>query len=249
MTWYFPLGDNYCRIVLMQTVVARQLYQLQEIDLELDANEQALRRIESQLMDDRAVVEARHKLATTQQHLDEIRKEQHSLEWDIDDLRRKFDVTHEKLYGGRIRNPKELTDLQTENEVLKTKVVRLEDRLLGVMEQGELAAKSVGILSNELKALETEWQGQQHKLRASLEQVKSAIDSLRQKWQLMAAAIAPQIIETYQKLRQQKGKAIVRVEQGICQGCRISLSVNELQGATSGGLVQCSSCGRILFLP
>ena len=40
-----------------------------------------------------------------------------------------------------------------------------------------------------------------------------------------------------------------RVEQGICRGCRISLPTTDLQQARSGKLVQCSSCGRILFLP
>ncbi|MEE8619379.1 MAG: C4-type zinc ribbon domain-containing protein [Dehalococcoidales bacterium] len=34
----------------------------------------------------------------------------------------------------------------------------------------------------------------------------------------------------------------------MCRGCRISLSAAELQQARSGSLVQCSNCGRILFL-
>ena len=38
--------------------VAKQLYQLQEVDLELESNEQALRQMTSQLGESRAVVRA-----------------------------------------------------------------------------------------------------------------------------------------------------------------------------------------------
>ncbi len=49
--------------------VAKQLYQLQEVDLELGANEQALRQIASQLGESQAVVKARTKLASENQRL------------------------------------------------------------------------------------------------------------------------------------------------------------------------------------
>jgi len=35
---------------------------------------------------------------------------------------------------------------------------------------------------------------------------------------------------------------------GICQGCRITLPNTDLQRARGGGVVRCSSCGRIIFL-
>jgi predicted nucleic acid-binding Zn-ribbon protein len=49
-------------------------------------------------------------------------------------------------------------------------------------------------------------------------------------------------------VRTRKGNAVVKVEQGRCQGCHIKLSMNEWQKARTGVLVQCSSCGRILYL-
>jgi len=39
------------------------------------------------------------------------------------------------------------------------------------------------------------------------------------------------------------------VEQGLCQGCRISLPMSIVQKARAGvGLVQCVSCERILLV-
>ncbi|MEE8413272.1 MAG: C4-type zinc ribbon domain-containing protein, partial [Dehalococcoidales bacterium] len=74
------------------------------------------------------------------------------------------------------------------------------------------------------------------------------ISGLKDRWQLLAADIDPQTVEIYRGLKKQRGTAVARVEQGMCSGCRISLSVSEFQRARTGSLVRCGSCGRILFV-
>lgn len=228
--------------------VAKQLYQLQEIDLELEANEQAVRQIASQLGESQSVVRARTKLTSENERLKELKRQQHSLEWEIDDLVSKLAPAEERLYGGRIKNPKELANLQHEVEGLKSKRNQLEDKALEVMEQVELAETSVATTSNELKRLEAEWQSQQQQLSSNMEELKAVLSDLKHKRQALSASIDPEAIEFYDKLKKQKGTAVAKVEQGICHGCRISLSAAELQQARGGSLVQCSNCGRILFL-
>ena len=229
--------------------VTKQLYQLQEVDLELESNEQALRQMVSQLGESQAVVRTQTKLSTEQQQLDDLAHQQHSAEWEIDDLVNKLTTVEEQLYSGRIRNPKELTNLQHEVEMLKTKRDQLEDKALEIMDQVELASASAAATSSEFKKLEAEWQSQQQQLSADIEALKSKLSDLKRKRQLLSAEIDPQAIEVYDKLRKQKGQAVAKVEQGICRGCRISLPFSELQQVRSGNLVHCSSCGRILFLP
>ena len=230
----------------MSTV--KQLYQLQEVDLEVESTEQSLSRIASQLGQSGAVVETRNKLALEQQRLEELRPQQHSVEWEIDDLTNKLTATEEELFSGRIRIPKELANLQHEIDGLKARRVQLEDKALEIMDQVELATGSVATLDSQLKALETEWQGQQRQLSAQLERLKTILSDLEHKRQLLAAEIDPQAVEVYQELKKRKGTGVAKVEQGICRGCRISLPILELQQTRSGNLVRCSSCGRILFL-
>jgi hypothetical protein len=229
--------------------VAKQLYQLQEVDLELESKEQAVKQITSQLGESGALADARNRLAQEQKRLEELSRQQRSLEWEIDDLTSKLTTAERDLYSGRIRNPKELTSLQQEAEALKARRNQLEDKALEIMEQAELNRKNVTSLSTELKTMETDWQTQQQKLTAELEELKNTLVNLRQKQQLLAAAIDSETLELYHKLKKGKGTAVARVEQGICRGCRISLPVSELQQARSGSLVQCGSCGRILYLP
>ena len=228
--------------------VARQLYQLQEIDLELEANEQALRQIASQLGESQAVARAQNKLETENQHLEELKRQQQSAEWEIDDLVTKLTAAQEKLYGGSIKNPKERANLQHEVEGFKAKREQLEDKALEVMERVELTESSVTTTSNEIKSLEAEWQSQQQQLSNNMKELKAMQSDLKHKREVLSTGIDPETIKFYDTLKKNKGTAVVKVEQGICRGCRISLSAAELQQARGGSLVQCSTCGRILFL-
>jgi len=228
--------------------VAKQLYQLQEVELELESNEQALSQIASQLGESQVVVRARNEFTLGHQRLDELLRQQHSVEWEIDDLMNKLAVAEKKLYSGEVRNPKELTNLQHEVDGLKAKRDKLEDKALEIMERVELAETSVATLGSKLKTLEAEWHSQQQHLSAQMEQLKTILSNLNHKQQLLRAEIDSRAVEFYDGLKKQRGTAVAKVEQGICHGCRISLPTTELQQARSDRLVQCSSCGRILFL-
>ena len=228
--------------------VVKQLYQLQEVELEIESNEQALAQIASQLGESQAVVRARTKLKLEQQHLEELRRQQHAAEWEIEDLVSKLTTAEGKLYSGRIKNPKELTNLQHEVDGLRIRRDQLEDKALAIMDRVELSTTSVDTLSNELKTLEAEWYSQQQQLSTNMEQLRTTLSDLKHKRQLLSVKIDPQAIELYQELKKQRRQAVAKVEQGICRGCRISLPTTELQRARGDSLVQCSSCGRILFL-
>jgi len=228
--------------------VAKQLYQLQDVDLELESNEQALRQKVSQLGESQEVVRTRAELSSKRQQLDELKRQQLSAEWEIDDLTNKLTNLEQKLYDGSIKNPKELTSLQHEIDSSKVRRGQSEDKVLETMDKVELAEARVATISDELKRIETEWQQQQQHLTIDIEQLKTKLSDIEQKRQLILAEIDPQTVNLYQELKRQKGTAIAKVGQGKCHGCQISLPSVELQRARSGSLVRCSSCRRILFL-
>lgn len=228
---------------------ARQLYQFQELDLAIDAEEKALKDGTSQLGESQALIDARNKLASAQQRLDELKKKQRASEWDVDDLASKIRAADEQLYSGRIRNPKELASLKQEVDAFKTRRDKLETGLLELMDQVEATQKDITTATAEFKKTEVEWQSHQQKLAAEIETIKVKLADLRQKRQALAGEIDAKSLELYRHLKKARGQAVVRVEQGICRGCRISLPSSDLQQARSSNLVHCSSCGRILFLP
>ncbi len=227
---------------------ARQLYQLQVLELEIESGEQALAQARSQLEDDRELAGVRARLSKERQHLAELGKEQNSLEGEIQDIEAKLAVTQEGLYSGRIKNPKELSGLQHESEILKGKRNQKEEAALGIMERVEAAQADMDSLEREFKEAESRWQIEQQRLTSEIEQMETALSELRKRRRLVLADISPETADLYHRLRKQKGTAVARVERGACCGCRISLSTAFLQRVRGERLVVCDNCGRILFL-
>lgn len=228
--------------------IASQLFHLQELDTELESNEQTVSEITRRLADNRAITEAQNKLAAERKKLDELTHQQRTTEWEIDDLTSKITAIESKLYGGKIGNPKELTDLQREADLLKARRSQFEDRDLETMEQVELATRSVSETEGQLKRLEAERQSQQKQLSAELERLRAAMANLKQERASLVAEIGPETVAIYQEVKNKRGTAVAKVEQGLCRGCRIMLPVTDFQRARTGALVRCGSCGRILFL-
>jgi len=228
--------------------MARQLYQLQVIEVEIKSREQALAKCLGQLGESQMVAKAKARLLSAQERLEKLKHEQHSAEWEIEDLEAKLSAAKDSLYSGRIKNPKELSSLQHEVEGLNAIHDQMEEKVLGIMEQVELATAELDNLSNKFKALEEEWHGEQQRLSAEIEQLKSSLSKLKNERQMALDSIDAETVDLYNHLKKQKGLAVARVEQGTCCGCRISLSTAELQRARGGSLVKCNSCGRILFI-
>ena len=229
---------------------AKQLYDLQEIDLELDSKRQALSKVVSCIGESSALKDGRAALAQEQKKLDEKEHFMHDLEADVEDARAKASVAGERLYGGAVKNPKELVSLKEQVEGFKRKINDLEEKTLEVMAEIESLKSGVALKSKELAAIEEEWNKEQGSLQREKEELDVAIAKLELSRDETAAGIEKATIALYESLRSKRqGKAVARAEQGMCQGCRIVLPMNKLQQIKSGhALVQCGSCERILYL-
>jgi len=229
--------------------LGKQLHDLQQVDLDLDSKAEELRQIENLLSDDRELTQAQAELDSEQDHLAELEKKQKKAEWTVDDLQAKLTPLQEKLYAGSVKNPKELVSQQQQVEDLKTQIRNEEDGILEIMSQVELSQKEVLSRTAEVEKAKDEWQKKQGELSAELAKLKVIISTTEQKRSELTANIEPVQLELYESLRVKKQKqAVAKIEQGRCQGCRITLPMSELQKARIGELVQCSSCDRILCL-
>lgn len=230
--------------------MARKLYELQEIDLEIDTKNEALTLVVSRLGDSEALAEARVSLATEEERLVELERSQRDVEREVEDLRSKVALLEEKLYGGSVKNPKELASLQEQVEHLKRKRRGQEDKVLDIMTEVEAMQKNVSLKSREVARIDEDWRAEQATLSGEQAELNAALADLDQKRKDLISRIDAASLELYQGLRRKRqGRAVAKVEQGMCQGCRIVLPLNVLQRARIGQeLVQCSSCERILYL-
>lgn len=228
--------------------LAKSLYGLHQVDLEIQKKREILDEVSRQLGEKEALVKTRASLLDDEKHLAEIEKQQRDVEWEIDDLRSAIAKVNEKLYGGKVKNPKELLSFDQEVGIFKMNLGRKEDDLLEVMTEVEATQDTVKLATERLKKLEADWRREQKILAQNQAEVEGQLVELAEKRQAATAGISAEALEVYEGMRSKKGQAVVKVEQGRCQGCRLTLPVNELQRARAGSLVRCSSCGRILYL-
>jgi hypothetical protein len=213
---------------------AKQLYELQELDLELEAKRQTLAQVEAGIGESGALLAQQMK----------------DVEAEVQDVRSKAKVTVDKLYGGTVKNPKELVSLKEQVESYNKKIAGLEDKTLGLMTEMDALEKEVASKRQGLAAVEAGWEKEQESLLKQRKALIVVIAGIEPKRSEAASNIDKAAISLYETLRKRRqGRGVSKVEQGMCQGCRIHLPVNKLQQVRTGhNLVQCGSCERILYL-
>lgn len=228
--------------------LAKKLYELQQVEQEIQKQQEILDEIKYRLSENTTLLQVRTEFSTLKSHLDQKEKQQRDLEWQIDDLENNIKQLNSKLYGGAIKNPKELVSLEKEAEILRSRVKQTEEELLEVMAEIEKIRHKVNASQEYLRKLETEWQAERSILTQKQTEIEGQLAELEQKRDSITPQIDPQSLQTYRNLRLRKGQAVVKIEQGKCQGCHITLPVSEWHKVKTGNLAHCSSCGRILFL-
>lgn len=230
--------------------MGRQLYELQEIDLEIDAKREALSEVMGRLGQSEVLDQVRLSLAGDEEHLVELERSQREQEREVEDLRAKATASEEKLYGGTVKNPKELASLQEQVVNLQQKMRVGDDKTLDIMAEVDTTQQKVSLKRGEVAKIEEDWRAEQASLSQQQAELGAALATLEQKGKDLAGKLDASSLELYQALRRKRhGRAVAKVEQGMCQGCRIALPMSELQRARLGQeLVQCSSCERILYV-
>jgi predicted nucleic acid-binding Zn-ribbon protein len=218
------------------------LHDLQTVDTALDQARERWQRIASR-WGKRATRD------TTLTELHHRQGDQRALELEIETLRGKIKQNSDKMYGGRVSNPRELSDLSDEVKQDQRLMSDREDKLLVVYDVVAEAQAAATAAQTAYDKAEADWKQQQQAMAAD----KTALEGEVGQLQARRAALVPQVaaadLRLYESLRRSKGGlAVVPVAQRSCMGCRIALPHNEEQKARqSSELVTCNSCGRILY--
>ncbi len=229
--------------------IAQQLYQLQELDLDHDKHQQRLKEIQAQLGESEALRAARAQVTQLETELGHERARQRDLELEIRSLEAKLASDEERLYSGRVINPKELTDLQKESVALRKHHGILDEKLLVVMlavEENESALRQALQASAELQA---SWDAQQRGLQQEQTELRAELAQLDQVRAHHVGELPPSNLAQYESLRRDKdGVALALIEDGFCGRCGVEVSERKLnQIILDESLIFCGNCGRILM--
>jgi hypothetical protein len=230
--------------------IAADLYALQEIDSAVEATKASLTAVEEQLGESEELIAGRQAVEEGRHALEDVSKQQRELEWQVDDLRSRLSDVEGKLYGGSVRNPKELASMQDEADILRGQMRRREDGLLDLMVRVEERQAALQEAEESLTEVEGRWRQDQKELASEKEKLEGELARLKERRGQQSGLIEARVLALYDNLwERRQGRAVVKVERGMCGGCRISLPMTVLQKARSGmDVVQCVSCERILYV-
>ncbi len=228
----------------------RDLTRLQGMDAELTGARLRLEEVERELADTAALEELREQEVARRHAVSLLEHELRAAEWEAEQTKAHVSAEEGKLYGGQVRNPKELVDLQHEINGLKARQRQQEDVALEVMTRFEAESAGLARLVRELESLEAERKDLEARLLVERERLLAQILGLSDQRDRLAEQVPKKDLGLYENLLNIKqGRAVSRVERAICQGCRTNLPMAIQQRVRSNqGLVQCPSCGRILYM-
>lgn len=219
------------------------------MDTELDQISAREKEISRMIQDETIVNEVKDRLSEKQRELEKSQKFLKSIEEKNNQLQIKLKEDEHALYGGKIKLPRELQDLQNEIASLKNQIsTQDEDQFNTMMVVENLENEKTGI-QKELTDVESDFATRVAGLRGELSSLKKKKDNLLAERSAAVQNVDAATLERYENLRKTKrGLAVAVVVDQACSACGATLTPADWQAARSPQkLVTCTSCGRILY--
>jgi predicted nucleic acid-binding Zn-ribbon protein len=227
----------------------RELYDLQALDLDLDRCRQRLGVIADALGDDGYLVTLRGKARDVAAAVNDAVAQQNELDLGIAGFNERIAQAESKMYGGTVSSPRELSDLQAEVAQHHRQRSQLEDRLLTLLDQLDRLRVEMQSATTQLQQGEQQWEEEQTAMaeeKVTLENVVADASSGRA---IKAGSVSPAELALYDQVRRiHHGKAVARVDRGMCEACRVGLPTSQVQALrTATAPIRCGNCGLILL--
>jgi predicted nucleic acid-binding Zn-ribbon protein len=180
----------------------------------------------------------------------DIKHELSKSELDVEQVLSRIEKDEKRLSSG-VGTPKELEQTQHELESLNKRRAELEDIELEVMVRLEGLDSRIAELSKRRDELAIEVEAITKDRDQALEQISQAISATKSDRGELVKEIEAELLSLYEKIRSTSdGLAAVRLADGKCQGCHLTMSAAELTRINSiarDELVRCEECRRILI--
>jgi len=227
---------------------AQLLYQLQLTDLDIAAADRRLDEIADLLSEPEELLAATQAVMSTEEEMRRWRAVLRDRELEVKGLASKIKASEDRIYGGLVRNPREVKGLQDELLSLGRRRETKEDSVLEAMMELEQLGEDLAAQQATLAGIQVDWQTAQGALlseQASLQARRSELLAVRQK----QASVPGLDNDLYENLRRRRaGRPVALLRNGVCQACGMALPTGEVQQARySQDVSRCSSCGRVLW--
>jgi predicted nucleic acid-binding Zn-ribbon protein len=226
------------------------LYDLQQVDSNIDQHNSGLGRVEAALSDTATIDAARQEVTEAEAALKKVRSTQRDLEFESQNSEKHAQDLEKKLYGGQIKGVKEIQSAENEIANFRQRRKDLDDQSVEAMIAVEEAEAFLKTAKEKFSEVEVVWEKTAKALREERARLETELPGLQAERAKMLQKVMPADIPLYDKLRGQKqGVAVAEVQMGkICSKCRMELPMAKQREVKNNlMIVNCSSCGRILY--
>jgi predicted nucleic acid-binding Zn-ribbon protein len=227
----------------------QQLYLLQQIDTEIREKKQRLGEVLRAQKETEDLLAAKKRVETAVTDLQTWQTQRQDLNLELQSLKNKAKSAEQRLYSGNVKNPKELSDLQSSIESLGRQRSALEDEVLEAMIMIEDIETEKSAATQALQTIQIDWEQSQASLKREQNELALRVHELMGQRKVRLSSISPDALTEYEAIsRQAKGVAVVKIKNSLCTGCRLNVSSQKEKQAREGQKVYCANCGRILAI-
>ncbi|NUW42856.1 zinc ribbon domain-containing protein [Nonomuraea rhodomycinica] len=179
----------------------------------------------------------------------DLAREQAKAEGDVDTVRARAERDQKRLDSGAVTSPKDLASLQSEIASLHRRQGDLEEVVLEIMERREAADSRVADLRGKLDEVAATRAAAEDRRDAALVEIDKEAGETAGRRAAVAGDIPADLLGLYEKLREQYGVGAAMLRGGRCQGCKVALSIaemNRIKAAPHDDVLRCEECRRIL---
>lgn len=225
------------------------LYRLQQVDSQIDHVQARQKWIRDTLQNDANLRAATQAFTSADSTFKAASQALKLAEDEVTRQRIKIEQTESSLYGGSVRNPKELQDLQKDIVSLKKHLETLEERQLEAMLRVESAEQELQAAQTKLEQTQAQVNEQNRDLSKENESLGKDMERLETEHKAVMSTLANPAVDMYDQLRKQRrGVAVTTISDSACAACGTNLSPSQQQNARSSTqLITCPTCGRILY--
>ncbi|MCW2643833.1 MAG: hypothetical protein JWP76_6139 [Dactylosporangium sp.] len=180
--------------------------------------------------------------------VDDLDRDIARLEKDVDQVRARAAKDQARLDVGT-GPARELEALQHELATLARRQGELEDAELELMEQRESAQGVLGEAEQRLAAIRDKRAEVERRRDETLSEIGRDEEFRRAGRAPLVGDLPPDLVQLYERIREQSGMGAALLRGGRCGGCRLDVSGSErarLRAAPADEVVRCDECGRIL---
>jgi predicted nucleic acid-binding Zn-ribbon protein len=197
--------------------------------------------------------QVRDRIATLSEAISDQRLKDEELERDLKRLENDVELVENRLKKDNQRlnessSSKDIAGIQVEIESLKSRLSKLEDDELELMDQVEISKAELTRLQAEHQSAEAELEAAKSDLQQKLAGLKQDSDRLISEIQSLKTQVAGELLELFEA-RLAKGIAVGRLTGSNCSACNMSLNstaMSEISAVAEDELCSCPECGAIL---